>query len=66
MSGSDWFSTKTNHQTKPTGFLINQSDPTNGEGLDGTKPNLSIRFDSVGKTVYFLFIFKNQKFKVSK
>lgn len=57
MGGSDWFSTKTNHRTKPIGLSINQSDPTNGEGLDKTEPNLSIRFGSVGETIYFIIYF---------
>ena len=36
MSGSDLFNTKTNNQTEHVGFLINQSDPTDGEDLNRT------------------------------
>ena len=36
MGGSDRFNTKTNNQTEPVGFLINQSDSTDGKDLNRT------------------------------
>ena len=48
MGGSDRFNTKTNNQTEPVGFLINWSNPTDGEDLNQTKPNQTVRFGLVG------------------
>lgn len=48
MNGSDQFSTKINNQIKPINFFINQSNPTDKEGLERTEPNQSIRFGPVG------------------
>ena len=48
MGGSDRFNTKTNNQTELVGFLINRSDPTDGEDLNQTEPNQTVRFGSVG------------------
>ena len=48
LGGSDWFNTKTNNQTEPVGFLINRSDPTDGEDLNRTEQNQMVRFGSVG------------------
>lgn len=42
MGGSDRFNTKTNNQTEHVGFLINRSDPTDGEDLNWTEPNGSV------------------------
>lgn len=42
MGGLDKCSTKTNHQIESIGFLINQSDPTNGEGSTRTELKYSI------------------------
>ena len=60
MGGSDRFNTKTNNQTEFVGFLINRSDPTDGEDLDRTEPNQTVRWV---KPLFFFF-FLNHPFKI--
>ena len=64
MGGSDRFNTKTNNQIELVGFLINRSDPTDGEDLNRTEPNHTVRFGSVGSTIVFSFL--DQILKISK
>ena len=63
MSGSDLFNTKTNNQTEPVGFLINQSNPTDGDDLNRTQ-----RFSSVRSVKPLFFYFKSdiENFKMMK